>query len=89
MKLAASRSLLHGTVGSGARASASAMRSTCGHQLDVARRQPEAALLDERQVAALHVEHVEVAVEARAGVQHAAHLGRADERALVAQVLGL
>ncbi len=42
------------------------------HQLEVAVRQPEATLLDDPEVAALHREHVEVPDEPRPGVQRPA-----------------
>ena len=62
---AASRSLWHGTVDPRA-PSASPHRVDGGQELVVAGRQPEAVLGHDPQVAALHLEHVEVAGEPRA-----------------------
>ena len=75
MKLAASRSLLQGTAGSGADGQRPAGRLHLRHQAVVTGRDAEAELGGHRRVPALDDEHVEVAGEPRAGVQLAAGLG--------------
>ena len=89
MKLAASRSLLHGTVGRGSAASA---RRTGSHGVGVVvvrRRQVEPALLHDREVRRLALEHVEVAGEPRPGVQAPARVGGPGEHAGVREGLVL
>ena len=69
MKLAASRSLLQGTVPSSRTASARGGGVELAHQVVVAGRDRDAALGHHGPVPALDLEHVEVAVEPLAGVQ--------------------
>ena len=69
MKLAASRSLLHGTNGSGSYGQQLLDPLDERRQLEVVVGQPEAALLHERQVAAPDRAHVEAAGERRPRVQ--------------------
>ena len=78
MKFSASRSLLHGTVGSGRTRIACSSARTCGSKSTYRGGSLNAALPDDLQVAALDLEHVEVGAEAARPVQPAARLG--DER---------
>ena len=82
MKFSASRSLLHGTVALFARAQGVAIAADLRRELQVALGQPEAAGLDDLEVARLGLEHVEVVAEGARPVQAAA--GRRDHAELVA-----
>ena len=85
MKLAASRSLLHGTVGRACGGERAAYRAPGVRVVVVGRRQPEAALPHGREVRRLPGEHVEVAGEPGAGVQPAAGVGRPGQHARVVE----
>ena len=86
MKFAASRSLLHGTVGRGATASARRTSSHASAWSSYAGRQRVAAVLHRREVRRLPREHVEVAGEPRPGVQLAGRGGGPGEHPGVGEV---